>query len=71
MRSASFTNKARNNDILSEEDDYISDAIESEYIHQNDDLMGSIDCNSISLSDNNTRKQTLEMEYIHKQDKDS
>ena len=71
LRSASFTNKARNNDILSEEDDYISDAIESEYIHQNDDLMGSIDCNSISLSDNNTRKQTLEMEYIHKQDKDS
>ena len=70
-RSTSFSNKIRNPSyILSEEEESISDEIENTFNKENEDLTYSMEYNSI-MSNNPTRKPTVEMEYINKKDKNS
>ena len=71
-KNTSFSNKNRAKDYtLSHEGDDISEEMDESFKKQNNDLMSSIDLNSITMSNNNTRKQTMEMEYINKKDKNS
>ena len=70
IRNASFSNKKRKEKyILKNDEANLSDEIENNIKKENDDLLYSMDYNSISMSNNNTRKPTIEMEYINKNDK--
>ena len=70
IKNASFSNKKRKeNYILNNDEASLSDEIDNKLIKENDDILNSMDYNSISMSNNNTRKPTIEMEYINKNDK--
>ena len=72
IRNSSFSNKKRkekyilHNALNSLDED---DEIELALKQQNDDMLNSADYNSVSMSNNNTRKPTIEMEYINKNEK--
>ena len=67
IRNASFSNRYRKDSyILKNEADDLSDEIESTFIKQNDDIINSVDNNSVNISNNCTRKPTIEMENINK-----
>ena len=71
-RNASFSNRTRKEKyILSDEGDNLSEEIESTFIKPGDDNRYSMDCNSVNISNNFTRKPTIEMEYINKNEKNS
>ena len=71
-RNASFSNRTRKEKyILSDEGDNLSEEIESTFIKPGDDNRYSMDCNSVNISNNITRKPTIEMEYINKNEKNS
>ena len=69
-RNASFSSKKRKEKyILKKGEDTLSDEVENSFKKRNDDLLNNMDYNSISISNNNTRKPTIEMEYINQKDK--
>ena len=70
IKNSSFSNKKRKeNYILNNDEESLSDEIDNKLIKENDDLLNSMDYNSISMNNNNTRKLTIEMEYINKNEK--
>ena len=65
-RNASFSNRYRKDSyILKNEADDLSDEIESNFKKQNDDIINSVDNNSVNISNNCTRRPTIEMENIN------
>ena len=69
-RNPSFNNKTRKlNYILSDEDENLSDEIENTFMKHNDDIRSSVEFNSVNISNNPTRKPTIEMEIINKNEK--
>ena len=70
IKNSSFSNKKRKeNYILNNDEESLSDEIDNKLIKENDDLLNSMDYNSISMNNNNIRKLTIEMEYINKNEK--
>ena len=71
-RNASFSNRTRKERyILSDEGDNSSEEIDSTFMKPNDDARYSMDYHSVNISNNATRKPTIEMEYINKNEKNN